>query len=140
MPRKNPLTGKPLSGSAGRKIAASKKAKALQATRPPLPPGGGFSNIPPPPLEDTAQLITWGARVLAATMDKALRDPSAFDCERDQWRFITDSVAKLGMIRDKSIEQDRIKKLQEAVGGGSKGATSPTGKSLAQVPKPSTAR
>lgn len=137
MPSIDKKTGRPISGAAK---ARARKAK-LQAAqkRTPAPTTVSFADLPDPPLDDTAALITWGAKCLAVVMRKAQQDVGAFDAERDQWRFVADCAAKLGMIRDKAAEQSKLQKAAAAAGKVS--GTRPVGaQSLAAVPKPSTAR
>lgn len=100
-------TGKRLSGAA----QARKKKAAVEHERTRIKSAGGaFASLPPPPIDDTAALITWGAKALAMTLDRAMRDSAIFETERDQLRFVADGCAKLGMIRDKAVEQDKIRK------------------------------
>lgn len=137
MPIKDPQTGKPLSGAA---LARRKKAKvAAQRVRKPAKTSVSFDDVGDPPLDDTAALITWGAKCLAVVMRKAQQDAGAFDADRDQWRFLADCSAKLGMIRDKASEQAKLQRA--AAAAGKTQSTKPQGaQSLAQVAKPPTAR
>lgn len=99
--------GKPLSGAAQAK--KRKQAKEHERTRE-QGESGHFDRLPAPPIDDTAGLVRWGAQCLAVVMDRAIRDRSIFETERDQLRFVADCCAKLGMIRDKASEQEAIKK------------------------------
>lgn len=137
MPSIDPKTGKPIGGAA--KARARKAKIAAQRKRTPAPTTVSFDDLPDPPLDDTAALITWGAKCLAVAMRKAQQDVGAFEAERDQWRFVADCAAKLGMIRDKAAEQSKIQKA--AAAAGKTQSTKPQGaQSLAAVTKPHTAR
>lgn len=137
MPSVDKKTGKPVGGAAKAR-ARKAKLKAAQK-RKPAPTTVSFADLPDPPLDDTAALITWGAKSLAVAMRKAQQDVGAFEAERDQWRFVADCAAKLGMIRDKATEQAKLQKAAAAAGKVS--GVKPTGaQSLAAVPKPATAR
>lgn len=104
-------TGKRLPGSKQRAI--KKRRVAHEQTREPSD-ASHFDRLPAPPIEDTAGLVRWGAQCLAMVMDRAIRDCSIFETERDQLRFLSECCAKLGMIRDKASEQEAIKKALQA--------------------------
>lgn len=137
MPSVDKKTGKPVGGAAKAR-ARKAKLKAAQK-RKPTKTSLSFADLPDPPLDDTAALITWGAKSLAVAMRRSMQDPSLFDAERDQLKFIAECVAKLGLIRDKATEQEKLQRAAAAAGKVS--GTRPVGaQSLAAVPKPSTAR
>lgn len=69
-----------------------------------------FARLRPAPLDNTAEMVLWANEVLALSVERAVRRRDIFPCEFDQLRFIADSCAKLGMIRDKASEQEKIKK------------------------------
>lgn len=137
MPSIDPKTGKPVGGAA--KARARKAKITAQRKRKPAPTTVSFADLPDPPLDDTAALITWGAKSLAVVMRKSMQDLSLFDAERDQLRFIADCAAKLGMIRDKASEQAKLQKAAAAAGKVA-GVKATGAQSLAAVPKPATAR
>lgn len=137
MPSKDPRTGKPVGGAA--KVRARKAKVAAQRARKPAKTTVSFDDVGDPPLDDTAALITWGAKCLAVVMRKAQQDAKAFDADRDQWRFLADCAAKLGMIRDKASEQAKLQRAAAAAGKTT--GTKPQGaQTLAGVSKPPTAR
>lgn len=107
-------SGKRLPGSKQRAI--KKRRIEHEQTRPgsAAAESSHFDSLPRPPIEDTAGLVRWGAQCLAVVMDRAIRDRSIFETERDQLRFVADCCAKLGMIRDKASEQEAIKKALQA--------------------------
>ena len=133
--------GKPLSGAA---LQRRRKAKLEhERKRKKAQPSGALSyaDLPAPPIgkkDGTAQLITWGAKALAVTMHRAMVTPDAFEAERDQWRFVADCCAKLGMIRDKAAEQEQIKKGLRGVkkDKDTAGLTDASGRATPRVPRP----
>lgn len=133
MPSKSP-DGKRLSGAAQRKV----KQRRVEHERTREQTGGAFDALPVPPLDATASLITWGARALALTLHRAMSDPTIFETERDQLRFIADGCAKLGMIRDKAAEQESIKRTLAEVKKEKEtaGLTDARGRSTPRVPRP----
>lgn len=93
------------------------------------------------PPESTAELVTWAASALAQVIHRAAQDRSIFLTEADQLRFIADGCAKLGMVRDKAAEQERIKKAAVRAGlAPDKNKPSAGAKSLVGIEKPPTAR
>jgi len=104
------------------------------------PPEDAGLSVGAPP-ESTAELVTWAASALAQVIHRAAQDRSIFLTEADQLRFIADGCAKLGMVRDKAAEQERIKKAAVRAGLTSdKSKPSVGAKSLAGIEKPPTAR
>lgn len=104
--------------------------------------GDPFENLPAPPIAGktgTAGLVTWGAKALAFTMNRAMRRRDIFEAERDQLRFVADCCAKLGMIRDKGAEQDKIKRALGKARKAEKdaGLTDVTGPPPARIQRPS---
>lgn len=110
MPTIDPKTGKPEGGAAKtRKRKAEREHERLRRK----PKGSGesaFASLAAPPIGNTAEMVTWGAQALALTLYRAMQDPTIFETERDQLRFVVDACAKLGMIRDKAAEQEAIKR------------------------------
>lgn len=134
MPSRDPKTGKPVGGAAK---ARRRKAQA-EAERKRKPAAVSQVQVSPPP-ESTAELVTWSAGVLAALVYRASQDRTIFLTELDQLRFLADTCAKIGLVRDKAVEQDRLRRLAEAA--GKLPSSKPAGaKPLAGVSKPDTAR
>lgn len=137
MPSLDPKTGKPISGAEVRR----RKMQRLEAdrAREAPPDETGLSVCAPP--ESTAELVTWAASALAQVIHRAAQDRTIFLTEADQLRFIADGCAKLGMVRDKAAEQERIKKAAVRAGlAPDKNKPSAGAKSLAGIEKPPTAR
>jgi hypothetical protein len=92
------------------------------------------------PPEDTSQLVTWAASALAKVLHSAATE-NAFATKGEQLRFLSDGLAKIGMLRDKAAEQDKLRKLAEkhklvkSTNPGSEGL-----EPFAGTVKPSTAR
>ena len=107
---------------------------------PQLDPVVEFEKVGAPPLDDTASLIRWGAKMLATSVYLAAMDPDL--PLNDKLRFVNDASAKLGMIRDKATEQEKLDRAAKAFDQKRGKAQKPTGgpKSLAGVQKPATAR
>ena len=105
-------TGKALSGYAGRKRAAEKRAAYAKATADAHASGHVVPSLDAflsPPPEDTAQLVSWAARLLGSLLWQAYRDPGLRGIDR--YRIIGQLTAQLGMLRDKASEQERLAKL-----------------------------
>lgn len=107
MPTIDPKTGKRIPGSKQRAI---KKRRVVHEQAREPSESSHFDALPPPPIEDTAALVRWGAQCLAVVMYRAIRQRDIFETERDQLRFVSECCAKLGMIRDKAAEQEAIKR------------------------------
>lgn len=103
-------SGKRLPGSKQRAIKKRRVAHEQDRPKEAKADASHFDRLPPPPIDDTSGLVRWGAQCLAVVMDRAIRDRTIFETERDQLRFVADCCAKLGMIRDKASEQEAIKK------------------------------
>lgn len=109
-------TGRRLGGAEQKKAAADRAAAAEEAQtareragmlHPPKRQPLSYDDLPPPPLDDSAAMVTWGNKVVAVVMDQAMLDP--FITEESRRRTLLDGAAKLGMIRDKAAEQERIR-------------------------------
>jgi hypothetical protein len=98
--------GKRLSGAQERKRA--KQRRELEAQQDALSAALDLEIGRPP--EDTADLIPWASKGLAAVAYAAAKS-SAFGSKAEQLRFLADALAKIGMLRDKTSEQQRIHKL-----------------------------
>lgn len=113
---KNP-DGSPMSGAqqAKEKKRRAEAARQHESTRKAEAKGesaNGFDDLPAPPIKQdgTAELVTWAAKGLALTVYRAIQDPSIFETEKDRLKFLADGFAKIGIVRDKAAEQDRIKR------------------------------
>lgn len=60
------------------------------------------------PIDDTAKTISWGARLHALGVEDIARHPNMFPNRREWIRAVIDGTTKLGVIRDKAMEQSRI--------------------------------
>lgn len=67
-----------------------------------------FAGLGPPPIENTAQLITWGAKVHALGVAHIAQNPNMYPNRREWVRALLDKTTQLGVIRDKAMEQSRI--------------------------------
>lgn len=101
---------------------------------------GEYTKCGPPPLDDTASLIKWGARMVGVSVWLTALDPDV--PLLDKVRLVNDGCAKLGMIRDKASEQEKLDRAAKAFDQKRGKATKPSGgpKSLDGVAKPETAR
>jgi hypothetical protein len=98
--------GRELSGNAKRKRGNDRIKGELAA------PGRDMDIDLDAPPEDTSQLVTWAAGALAKVLHAAARE-NAFATKGEQLRFLSDGLAKIGMLRDKAAEQDKLRKLAE---------------------------
>ena len=135
MPIRDPDTGRELSGAARRKLRALRDAPDAPAKKPaakkrparkpakkdPEPeacaensaaqedPGPNpFLQLADPPIENTAQLITWGAKVHALAVAHIAKNPDIYPNRREWIRALLGGTTQLGVIRDKAMEQSRI--------------------------------
>jgi hypothetical protein len=136
VPIRDPETGKPLSGSALNRL---RKAKVEAERTRDIEEQTGLTLEPPP--SSTAELVTWAAAALAQAIYRASQDRKIFLTEADQLRYVADGCAKLGMVRDKAAEQERIKRVAERTGlTQDRNKPAAGAKSLAGIAKPETAR
>lgn len=133
MPSRDPATGKRLNGSQQRALAEARRAADEARKAAALPES--YRQIGAPPIGDTASLISWAARCLAVVCHDALLDETLPPQEKR--RFVADCCAKLGLVRDKAVEQDRIRQAVKAWKGKPEGeGLTP----LAGIPEPTPAR
>jgi len=77
-----------------------------------------FADFEAPPITEehgTAELVTWGNKVMAKCIHVAMQRPDLFPLERDRLKYISETAVKLGITRDKGAEQERIKKINKAL-------------------------
>ena len=104
------------SGSAKRKAAAEREAATLKkiAEAAGIPSGGGpLLDLPPAPTREedgTAEAVTFSVKVLVRCIERISKAPVSKD-EMARLKFIADTCTKIGIVRDKAAEQDRMKKL-----------------------------
>lgn len=67
-----------------------------------------FEQLEPPPVHDTAQLISWGARLHAIALGHISRHPEIYPNQREWLRALLGGTTQLGIIRDKAAEQEKI--------------------------------
>lgn len=131
MPIRNDQTGRELSGAARRKLRALRDApdkpvakkraprKPVAKKKVPDPPAAAegeqpdtgpnpFAQLADPPIENTAQLITWGAKVHALAVAHIAKNPDIYPNRREWIRALLGGTTQLGVIRDKAMEQSRI--------------------------------
>lgn len=65
-------------------------------------------------------MVRYAAQVLAVVMDQTMLDPAI--SEEQRRRELRDTAAKLGMVRDKAGEQEKIDQAREAAERGEKHA------------------
>lgn len=109
MPIRDVNTGKPLSGHELRKRRAERDSSPTRRRK-------ASEVIKVSDDTDTSKLISWGARVQAAIIQRAMDNPQEFPNAHAQWRFISEAVARLGMIRDKAAEQEKLDRVAELTG------------------------
>lgn len=130
----------PRRAATGKQIGGAEKERRKKAEREQERgrTGGQVSGLSlEPPPANTADLIPWGARALAATLYRASQDRSIFVTELDQLRFIADCCAKLGIIRDKTAEQKRIKEgLKKIRGEDEAKLDDVSGRRAPRIPRP----
>lgn len=127
---------KPMGGA--EKLRIKRAAAERERQRDEEGQGGTFDRLGPAPIDSTAELVTWGAQALALVVDRAMRRRDIFETEFDQLRFVADSCAKLGLVRDKAAEQESIKKLLKATTQEKEtaGLTDAGGRSTPRVSRP----
>lgn len=92
----------------------AKKRRAKKSETPAAEAEGWFSGpnpferLGPPPIDDTAQLITWGAKANALGLEHIAKHPNMYPNRREWIRALIEGTAKLGHIRDKAAEQEKI--------------------------------
>lgn len=135
MPSRNP-DGSRLSGAQirDRKRAKQERGETERQSGEP----SALADLEPPP-ENTAELVRWGAVVLAKVIHRAAQKPEIFAAESDQLKFIADGCAKLGIVRDKAKEQEDIAKQLKAARGEQKaqGMERVSGRTAPAVARPS---
>lgn len=96
-----------------------------------------FDQLGDPP-DDTAKLITWGAKIHAMGVVDIAQHPNAYPSRREWIRALLDKTTQLGVIRDKSAEQEKIDRAlhRDDVKGKKQGLSDVRGKKAPQVTRP----
>lgn len=146
-------TGKRLSGAQLRQRKAereqpdkpaAKKRRAKQIEIEQAPADGWFAGpnpferAGPPPIDDTAQMIRWGAKIHALGVEDIYRHPNSYPSRREWIRALLDKTTQLGVIRDKAAEQQKIDDAlhRDDVKGKKQGLTDVRGRKAPTVTRP----
>lgn len=105
-----------------------------------LDPCAEFQRAGAPPLDDTASIVRWAAKMQAVSTWLAAMDPDL--PLNDKLKLVNEGVRGQGMIRDKASEQEKLDKAAKAFAQkkGKAGKAPGEAKSLVGVGRPSTAR
>lgn len=98
-----------------------------------------FEQLEPPPVHDTAQLISWGARLHAIALGHISLHPEIYPNQREWLRALLGGTTQLGIIRDKAAEQEKIDNAlrRDDVKGKQLGLTDVRGRKAQTATRPS---
>ena len=122
------------------KPAAKKKSPEPASAEPGWFEGPNpFAAAGPAPIDSTAKLITWGAKLHALGISDIAEHPNSYPNRREWLRALLDKTASLGMIRDKAAEQEKIEAAlrREEQEGKRQGLVDVRGRKAPQAARPS---
>lgn len=145
-------TGKRLSGAQLRQRKAqreapdppaSKKRKAKKPTAAEAEPDldsapNPFNSLGAPPIDDTAQLVRWSAKLHALAVAHIAQHPGIYPNQREWLRALLGGTTQLGILRDKAAEQQKIEEAlrREEQEGKRQGLVSVGGRKAAAATRP----
>lgn len=97
-----------------------------------------FAGAGTPPIQDTALLIRWGAKVHGLAIHEIANHPEWYTNRREWVRALLGATTGLGVIRDKAAEQQKIDDAMRRAEAEKKkqGLSSADGRKAPPIPRP----